>query len=50
MSSHHIFVQCRECKVTDQLYTGDEVLEHFTNDSFELNWIEAICDDCEGEN
>ena len=48
MSSHIIFIQCQRCNVIDQLYTGDADLEHFQNNSFEGEFLAAMCDECEG--
>jgi hypothetical protein len=48
MSSHIIFIECQRCGVTDQLYTGNSDLENFQNNSFEGEFLKAICDECEG--
>jgi hypothetical protein len=49
VSSHYIFIKCRECDKESSLYTGEAFVEGFDNGSYELEQILAICDKCEGE-
>jgi hypothetical protein len=52
MSTHNIFITCRMCGMTEQLYTGSADVENFQNNSYEGECLKATCDECDtmGEN
>lgn len=45
MSSHYIYVRCKNCELGEMVYTGDKYLDYFDND-WEGSTIAVVCIKC----